>query len=152
MTTSAWVRNAVAAFGLFILGSAAQSGVIIVGTYYEDTADNLCAGSINCSLTHAPIPAATTIVFERIACSIRVTKTVQLLRVELGLARTGQQPTRFQDLKFQDTQTANALQRFYIVESQLHYLLGTGAKPFVRIVATGNSITNIDCQIVGEKR
>lgn len=151
MRMSGWIRTTLAVVGLLTVTSAAQAGVIIVGKYYEDTASNVCAGSINCSLTHSAIPAATAVLFARIACSIRVTKTTQLLRVELGLARTGQLPTRFQDLKFQDTVAANSLQRFYVVESDLHYLLGVGAKPFVRVLTTANSITNIDCQIVGEK-
>ena len=151
MSFSRWIRTTFAILGLATLGSAAHGAPLISGTYYEENASNGCAGSINCSVLFSAIPEGKPVLFVRITCSVRISKAVQLLRVELGVSRPNTLPTRFQDLPFFDTVAANSLQRFYVVESDPHFLLGTGARPFVRVVATGNALINMDCHVAGQR-
>ena len=151
MSFSRWIRTSFAILGLATLGSAAHGAPFISGTYYEENASNGCAGSINCSVLFSAIPEGKAVLLVRLTCSVRVSKAVRLLRVELGLSRPGNLPTRFQDLPFFDTLAANSLQRFYVVESDPHFLLGAGARPFVRVVTTGNALTNLDCHVAGQR-
>jgi hypothetical protein len=150
MCFSGLVRTTLAALGFLAIGSAAHAGAIISGTYYEENASNSCSGSVNCSVLFSAIPTGKAVLLVRIACSIRVTTSVQIFRVELGLSRPSQPPTRFQDLTFVNTGSASALQKFYVVESDPHFLIGAGARPFVRLNTNSNALINMDCHIAGE--
>lgn len=149
MSFSGLVRTTLAVLGILTIGSAAHAGAIISGTYYEENASNSCSGSINCSVLFTAIPTGKAVLLVRIACSLRATSSVQIFRVELGLSRVGQQPTRFQDLTFVNTGSASALQKFYVLESDPHFLLGAGARPFVRLNTNSNALINMDCHIAG---
>lgn len=151
MRLSAWVRTAFAIFGFLTISSAAHSGVIIANNYYEETASaGPCTGS-TCSLLFTAIPTGKAVLFKRLACSLRVSSAVKILRVEFGLSRPEQLPTRFQDLFFLNTgSTTVASQALYVVEADPHFLVGAGARPFLRLSTRSNAITNIDCHIAGE--
>jgi len=151
MRLLSWVRTTFAVLGLLTISSAAHSGVIISGDYYEETASGGPCTTTVCSVVFTLIPTGKAVLFKHLACSLRVSSAVKILRVEFGLSRPGQQPTRFQDLFFLNTgSTTVAAQALYVVQTDPHFLVGGGARPFLRLSARSNAITNIDCRIAGE--
>src|SRR5687768_5312359 len=83
MRQSSQALLALTVIALLTFPSLAGAAPIILGKHYEETVSNGCSNKINCSVAFSPVPVGKKLTITRLACSIRASKNVVLLRVRL---------------------------------------------------------------------